>query len=497
MSLRGRLLVLMMLMNLVVLGVISVTTLVIQDRWMDKVTKAHLEQLFLPASAHTDEVSSLKVIGQVREIIDLEFRDRFRDILIRKNSRTHDYTLLNPLGSASRDHANFPYEAVLDGIQRAIDEEVILRVAGGTCTAIRSPGLAEDLPPDAGVWFVPIIPYAPETPLLSYGILMVFSLLLFLLLAGVVVGRTLGQPLLQLGSAVRRVESGDYSARMPSLASAPELATLVETFNAMASKVEGHTAELQTEVRRATEEAAAKERALLVSSRLASMGTLAAGIAHEINNPIGGMLNAAHRLAGSRELSDRDRTYIRLIQQGLERVANTSRKLLDFSPRVLDPVEFQLSKAVEGARALIEHQMRERRVEFHCELATDLPALVGDPHEIQQVLLNLFLNSLNALEGQEGHRISVFAEKSGERVVLRVEDDGPGVDQATLDQVLNPFFTGSKLPDATGLGLFISFTIIQNHGGQLTVASAPGEGFRVRIELPPGETRGSDPIDGV
>ena len=313
---------------------------------------------------------------------------------------------------------------------------------------------------------------------------MLSSMLLFLILSGWVVGRTLGQPLLQLGSAVRRVEGGDYTARMPRLESAPELATLVETFNAMADKVEGHTAELQTEVRRATEEAAAKERALLVSSRLASMGTLAAGIAHEVNNPIGGMLNAVHRLASSEQLSERDRTYIRLIQQGLERVANTSHKLLDFSPRVLDPVEFQLITAVEGARALVEHQLRDQQVGFVCEMADDLPALVGDPHEIQQVLLNLFLNSLNALQGTEGRSISVLADLQGEWVVLRFEDDGPGVDRETLDQVMNPFFSGSNHPDATGLGLFISFTIIQNHGGHLTVSSAPGTGFRVRIELP-------------
>jgi signal transduction histidine kinase len=484
MSLRGRLLVLMVLMNLLVLGIIGVTTLVIQDRWMDRVTKAHLEQLFLPASAHTAGINSLKAIENVREILALEFGSRFRDILIRKNSHSNDCIDLNPLGSASRDHATFPYEAIRKGIQRAIDDEVLVRIAGGTCTAIRSPGRSPEDPPDAGVWFLPIVPDAPETPFFAYAVLMLSSLLLFLALAGWVVGRTLGQPLLRLGSAVRRVESGDYTARMPQLESAPELANLVETFNAMAEKVEGHTDELQTEVRRATEEAAAKERALVVSARLASMGTLAAGIAHEVNNPIGGMLNAVHRLAGSEHLSERDRTYIRLVQQGLERVANTSRKLLDFSPRVLDPIEFELSTPVAGARALVEHQLRDQRVVLRCSLDADLPAVMGDPHEIQQVLLNLFLNSLNALEGVEGRSISVFGQQVGDRIVLRVEDDGPGVDKSTLDQVLDPFFSGSNHPDATGLGLFISFTIIQNHGGQLSVSSASGEGFGVRIELP-------------
>ena len=108
----------MMLMNLLVLGIIGVVTLVLQDRWMDRVTKAHLEQLFLPASAHTAGVNSLKAIENVREMLNLQFRDRFRDILIRKNNRSNDYIDLNPLGSAARDHASFPYEAVREGIQR-------------------------------------------------------------------------------------------------------------------------------------------------------------------------------------------------------------------------------------------------------------------------------------------------------------------------------------------------------------------------------------------
>ncbi len=496
MSLRGRLLVLMMLLNLLVLGVIGVTTLVIQDRWMDRVTKAHLDFAFLPAGPHTADLDSLKSRENVRAILGLPLRDRFRDVLIRSSSDGGGYLDVNPLGAARRDHASFPYEKVYEGIQRAIEDGAVVRVAGGTCTAIRAPGVADD-DVQAGVWFLPIVPDAPEVPLVAYGVLMVSSVLLFLLLAGWVVGRTLGQPLLHLRSAARRVEAGDYSARVPPLESAPELTSVVDAFNAMAAKVEGHTDTLQTEVRRAIEEAAAKERALVVSSRLASMGTLTAGIAHEINNPIGGMLNAVHRLASAENLSDRDRTYLRLVQQGLERVAATSRRLLDFSPRVLDPVEFELAQAVEAAQALVAHQLRQQRVGFHCQLAADLPVLLGDPHEIQQVLLNLFLNSLNAIKGREGCGISVFAEVADKHVVIRVEDDGPGVDEAALQQVLNPFFSSSNRPDATGLGLFISYTIIQNHGGHLTVASAPGEGFRVRIELPRAITGGSSASSGV
>jgi two-component system NtrC family sensor kinase len=222
----------------------------------------------------------------------------------------------------------------------------------------------------------------------------------------------------------------------------------------------------------------------VLSSRLASIGTLAAGVAHEINNPIGGMQNAVNRLLQQKELGEKPRQYLQLVQDGLQRIARTARRLLDFSPRNVPPGDFALTVAVDGARALVEHRAVRANVRFVVDLPHDLPAVHGDVHEIQQVLLNLFLNSLDAMEARGAGCITVRARQVDARIRLDVVDDGPGMDPGLLGQVFDPFFTRKERPDASGLGMFICYSIVQNHGGEIAVDSRPGEGFQVHIVLP-------------
>jgi signal transduction histidine kinase len=482
MSLRGRLLILIVLMNLLVLGVIHATAVVLQNQFLERETRTHLQILqrdygyLLPAGTRL----GARATNAVRQIFERgNFRDKFSDILISKGvEKSVD---LNPLGCAHRDHATFPHRAILDGIRRAMAERRLVSVAGGRCVAIENQeGVVE-----GGAWFVPAFPPEPHLTFQDYAIPVLLSMLVFAVLASWVVGRTLGRPMDKLGAAVRQLEEGDYSARVPTFSSR-ELNRVMDAFNAMASKVEGHTAELEHEVERAMREAAAKERALVVSARLASMGTLAAGIAHEINNPIGGMLNAVNTLAQAEGRSEKERRYLALIQQGLERVARTSRKLLDFTPRILEPVQYSIADSVEGARALVEHRLGRQGVALEVDIPADIPVMMGEPHEIQQVILNLLLNSLNAMRDLPDRHIEVRVQRlpDGTGVELAVRDDGPGVDAAALPQVMDPFFSGSQAPDATGLGLFICYTIIQNHGGTMRVESKFGEGFVVRMTLP-------------
>src|SRR5262249_8767760 len=278
------------------------------------------------------------------------------------------------------------------------------------------------------------------------------------------VSRTIGRPLQRVSAAALQVGAGAYDARLPERHGLRELDALVQSFNAMAAKVQSNTGDLQRAVEAAVEDVKQKERALVVSSRLASVGTLAAGIAHEINNPIGGMQNAVLKLLQETGLGDRQRTYLQLVLDGLQRIARTARRVLDFSPRAVVAQPFALATAVEGARALVEHRMQRQGVRFHADLPRGLPPVVGDAHEIQQVLLNLFLNSLDAL-GQKGQggRIDVRAQFVGDPVAggklrLLVEDDGPGMETKDLARVMDPFFSKKDRPDASGLGMFISYS---------------------------------------
>jgi two-component system, NtrC family, sensor kinase len=198
------------------------------------------------------------------------------------------------------------------------------------------------------------------------------------------------------------------------------------------------------------------------------------------------MQNAVNRLLQNPNLDEKQRAYLQMVQDGLQRVARTARRLLDFSPRPAAAGLFTIASAVEGARALVDHRLQRANVTFETHLAPDLPRVHGDQHEIQQVMLNLFLNSLDALEGRERGRITVHGRAVDGRVHVHVADDGPGLDPQLLGRVFDPFFTKKERPDASGLGMFICYSIVQNHGGEIAVDSKPGEGFHVHIALPAG-----------
>jgi C4-dicarboxylate-specific signal transduction histidine kinase len=146
---------------------------------------------------------------------------------------------------------------------------------------------------------------------------------------------------------------------------------------------------------------------------------------------------------------------------------------------------FALGDAVEGARALVEHRLRAQGVALDIDVPADLPPLFGDRHEFQQVLLNLFLNSLDVLEGREPPgRIEVRGRALETEVEILVRDDGPGMPRDQLARVVDPFFSAKGRPDASGLGLFISASIVRNLGGEMSFESDLGAGFEVRLVLP-------------
>ena len=251
----------------------------------------------------------------------------------------------------------------------------------------------------------------------------------------------------------------------------------------MARQVESHTATLEAAVREAVEATEQKERALVQSSRLATIGTLAAGVAHEINNPIGGMQNAVNRLLQAEDLGDRQRVYLELLRDGLARVASTARRMLEFAPKDAAPQPFDAATAVEGAYALVEHRCAQEGVDFRLKVQPGARQVHGDAHEIQQVVLNLLLNSLDAIAGRGGV-VTVEVTSDDRFVHLSVADDGPGMPEELQDRIFDPFFTQKARPDASGLGMFISYSIVQNHGGAMRIDSTPGAGFCTHIDLP-------------
>lgn len=483
MSLAVRILAVVLLLNLIVVGAVQTASFASQQGW---IRERHSESLAAALAPFLLDVYSAERIGdetQVRELVESPvIREYFDDVIVTGGRPPlTGLVYLNPRGAAHRDFHSFPMREVLRGMEEARLKEGLVQVAGGFCTAVRAKDRVAGY-----LWFVPRLDVEPPSLPWSFLILTaVASSLLFGLVLYPVVLRAVARPLQRVGKAAERVGAGDYAARLPHIAYAPELRALIASFNAMAQKVQDNTQNLEAEVRHAVEEAKRTERALVQSSRLATVGTLAAGIAHEVNNPIGGMQNAVVRLLADPSLTDRQKTYLQLLQDGLSRVARTARKVLDFSPKQAEARAFALKTCVEGARSLCEHRLSKSGVTLSIKGVDSAPAVFGDPHEIQQVVLNLLLNSLDAFEqARRKGRIEVRAQALGEMVRIEVADDGPGIDAEDLPRVMDPFFTKKERPDASGLGMFISYSIVRNHGGTMTVDSVKGAGFTVAITLP-------------
>lgn len=234
------------------------------------------------------------------------------------------------------------------------------------------------------------------------------------------------------------------------------------------------------------------ESQLLRAEKLATVGVLAAGIAHEIGTPLGIVRGRAEYLQGKLEEPSAVSGLSVIIEQ-IDRVTRTLRELLDFSrvrPAVARPTS--LVQLVRTVGELVRYEGERRRVSLSVEVPESLPAIAADPDQLQQVLINLVMNAYDACE--PGGTIQVRAMRAeGElwsRVRLEVIDDGCGIPEDRRAQVFDPFFTTRKRGQGTGLGLTMVAQIVRNHGGQIELESEEGKGTRVSLLWPiaePGE----------
>lgn len=406
--------------------------------------------------------------------------------------------LLNPLGSDKR-HAGWDERAVLRAVASAVAERRPVPAAGGVAVPVYEP----DGDIWGGCWFVlgdlevvrgvgrTMLPwFLGSTLLLTFGT--------FLLLRRYVL-----VPVERLARGAHDIADGRAGVRVVVPPRDDELAELVRAFNAMAERVEGHRLELAQAVEDAREQTRRAEAAAMTQRRLAATGELAAGIAHEINNPLGGLINAVEALGSGNLPPERRERYLQLVSGGLERIQATVGKLLRLTPRSARTAPYSPATPLADALALVEHRAARQHVELACawQLAdgargesldrdeaaaawSRLPQLSGEPHEVAQAVLNLLVNALDALEGREHGRIVVSARVEGREVVLEVADDGPGVPEAELPRVADLFYTTKDPGRGTGLGLAIVHNVAKEHGGSVHLWSKEGAGFRVQLRLP-------------
>jgi signal transduction histidine kinase len=407
---------------------------------------------------------------------------------------------LNPLGSGQR-REGFPEAEILSAIAAAADNGLSIAAAGGLALPIFGPGAGgreTGARAWGGCWFP--YPSTVDRGELFWSLLPAFlisTLLLTWITFGVLRHFVLS-PVQELADAARRVSDGDFSARVVPLRVRGEISSLMGTFNDMAGRIEGHDAALKEEVRRATEQARAAEAAAMTQRRLAATGELAAGIAHEINNPLGGLLNAVAVLDGESLDETRRGRYHALLRSGLERIGQTVGKLLRFTPRRTEPERLSIAGPVEDSLALVAHRAQDLHVDLRLVVAGQegepgiealraLPPILGEANELGQAVLNLLANSLDAMEAEAGSGerwIRVGVERDGDHLRIVVEDNGPGMDPEPLKRAPDLFFTSRDTGRGSGLGLAIVHQVVADHGGEVRLSSTPDEGFTVEVRLP-------------
>lgn len=236
-------------------------------------------------------------------------------------------------------------------------------------------------------------------------------------------------------------------------------------------------------VRNVTDERRIAEQ-LRQSEKLAAIGELVAGVAHELNNPLAG-ISAFAQILLEELLHDEQRESVRLIKREADRAVAVIRDLLIFS-RKAGPsrAPIDLNEIIELTLRLRHYSLRSAGVDVRLELDRGIPRIRGDGQRLQQVLLNLLVNAEFAMEGSAIKRLTVRTESVDQGVVLTVSDTGAGMAEDTRQRIFEPFFTTKPAGQGTGLGLSVSYGIVQSHGGSIGVESQVGVGTTFRIFLP-------------
>ena len=298
------------------------------------------------------------------------------------------------------------------------------------------------------------------------------SLLVLVILLGFVIffiGEKVIRPLARITRESEAVAQGMFQRITPYGGDKNEIHHLISTINRMMTELEN------------------RQEQLIQSRKIASIGTLTAGIAHEINNPVNNLsLTLEALIEDGAEMEDQERQQLyREAMDQADRTSEIVKNLLEFSRASHPKVEnVDLEEIVDKTARLLNNEMKLNNIRFVKEVRNTLPALYLDRGGLQQVLLNLFINAVQIM-GKDGElKVVIRPAETPDEVRIDVIDSGPGIPEEHINQVFDPFFTTKKEGEGTGLGLSVSYSIIEKNGGRMEVQSQPGQGACFTIFLP-------------
>lgn len=309
------------------------------------------------------------------------------------------------------------------------------------------------------------------TKALNVLFLIMSAFLMVSLIAAYLISRKIIVPLTVLDNSIREAGTGNYGQRVE-INSSDEIGNLAFAFNRMMDNLEKSKNEL----------ASAQEK-LMQNIKMATIGQLSAGIAHEVNNPLGAMIHSTRTLLANPQMDTEWRRHLELILKGLFRIENIIKQILLFSKRQrIEPKRTKVNNLVSGALHFVEHKLSEKNISLNTDIAEDLPDALVDANQIQQVFINVLNNSIDAMPDRGAIKIRACLNERG--VEITFTDNGTGISNENMEKIFSPFFTTKDAGKGVGLGLFVSYNIIQSHKGMIDVESAEGRGTTVKVILP-------------
>ena len=338
--------------------------------------------------------------------------------------------------------------------------------------------------------------YAFHIVLLTLGVVILVSVSVGLLLQ-----RLIYLPLMDLETGANRIAAGDLAHEIP-VRNEDEFGRLAGTFNHMTEVLKASLQELrelvetlESKVEERTQALRVAEAEVAQGEKLASVGLLASGVAHELNNPLTGVLTFTTLLRKKMEDGSPDAEDLDLVIRETKRCASIIRRLLDFAREKVPVSGFlDVNQVIEDTVRLIDRPASLQNIQIVLALAPDLPTIWGDADLIKQVILNVLVNAQQAIAGEgtitvtTRQRMMTDPRKQGavpqRTVEIAIRDTGCGIPEGNLQRIFDPFFTSKEVGKGTGLGLSVSYGIVKAHGGAIKVESVVGAGSVFRICLP-------------
>jgi signal transduction histidine kinase len=423
--------------------------------------------------------------GEIREVVIswLELDRRVLEEFSRKSGQRMSIVYEGQIVAST-----VPSMACLDRIREILTDEVREEILEGGVTRIENTLCADES------WRMSFLPLEVGFKKSAIGVvslsledlvqararaarntgLAAIALLVLAILGYTTIVRRITRPIRSLSVAARDLDD-DGIGREVRIASRSEVGELADNYNAMIRSLRKSKAELEELHRQEMERA----------DRLATLGELAGGIAHEVRNPLAGISGAMQCFESNiPSEGDKREMYEEVLRQ-IDRMENLTRDLLDYSrPRSPELSSSDINGLLDRACLLMTIGIKDGTTRIEKEYDPELPAVLVDPEKMQQVFLNILLNCMQAMP--EGGRIRVGTATAGSgvsgAVQVSIGDEGPGMDSATLANALRPFFTTKHT--GTGLGLSIARQIVESHGGSLTIDSTLGAGSTFTIHLP-------------